>query len=288
MIRKLVLVMFACLGVARAAELPPQMAAMNRPVTPFRISDDVYYVGASDVTSFLIVTDAGLILTDGGFDSTAPQIEANIRTLGFNIRNVKILLNSHAHYDHAGGLAALKQASGARLLASAADTPVLETGGRRDFADLGPGSTFPPVKVDGSLKDGQKLKLGHTTLTIHLTPGHTRGCTSWSLTTRVNGTKRDILYICSLTVLPMYRLVTKPSYPGIADDYAHSIKTLRTLPCDIMLASHGSFFGLDAKRTRLEAGDKAAFIDPSSCKTYLDTAEKLYNAELAKERAPSP
>jgi metallo-beta-lactamase class B len=136
------------------------------------------------------------------------------------------------------------------------------------------------------LTDGQALKLGHTTLTIHLTPGHTRGCTSWSMTTHVAGVPRQVLYICSLTVLPAYRLVTRPSYPGISEDYARSIATLRALPCDIMLASHGAFFGLKDKRARLQAGDAGAFVDAATCKSYLDTAERLYRAELAKEAAP--
>jgi metallo-beta-lactamase class B len=265
--------------------LPPQFVAMDQPVAPFRISDDIYYVGASDVTSFLIVTDAGLILTDGGFPDTAAQIEANIKTLGFDIRNVKFLMNSHAHFDHAGGLAALKHASGAAMVASVADTPVLQSGGTKDFVDLGPIARFTPVKVDRRLSDGEVLMLGHTTLTIHLTPGHTRGCTSWSMTTHIAGKPEQVLFICSLTVLPNYSLVKAPSYPGIAGDFAHSIATLRALPCDIMLASHGSFFSLLQKRAKLEAGDKAAFVDPQSCKSYIDAAEQRYNAQIAKEKA---
>jgi len=270
-------------GIAAAAELSPFFAAMNQPVAPFKLSDDIYYVGASDVTSFLIVTDAGLILTDGGFPETAPIIEDNIKTLGFDIRNVRILMNSHAHFDHAGGLAALKAASGAKMAASKADAPVLESGAAVDFVDLG--VRFPAVKVDRILKDGEKLTLGRTALTIHLTPGHTRGCTSWSLTTHIAGKAEQVLYICSLTVLPNYSLVKKPSYPGIAQDYAHSIATLRALPCDIMLASHGSFFGLKEKRAKLDAGDKAAFVDPTACKTYLDGADTAYKAALKREEA---
>jgi metallo-beta-lactamase class B len=268
-----------------AADLPPQFAAMDRPVAPFRISEDIYYVGASDVTSFLIVTDAGLILTDGGFPDTAAQIRANIKALGFDIRNVKLLLNSHAHFDHAGGLAELRQASGATMVASRADAPVLESGGTKDFVDLGPIARFSPVKVDRLLSDGEKLALGHTSLTIHLTPGHTRGCTSWSMTTHIDDKPEQVLFICSLTVLPNYSLVKTPSYPGIAGDFARSIATLRALPCDIMLASHGNFFGLMQKRDKLGAGDKTAFVDPQSCRSYIDMAEQRYNAEIAKERS---
>jgi metallo-beta-lactamase class B len=267
---------------AAARELPKFFADMNRPIAPFRISDDIYYVGASDVTSFLIVTDAGLIVTDGGFAETAPQILANIKALAFNPKNVKILLNSHAHFDHDGGLAALKEATGARFLASRGDAPVLESGGMSDFSNIGPQHRITLIKPDGLLADGEKLTLGHTTLTIHLTPGHTRGCTSWSMTTHIAGKPEQVLFICSLTVLPDYSLVKQPSYPGISNDFAHSIALLRSLPCDIMLASHGSFFHLTEKRAAL-ATSPAAFVDPAGCKAYLDRADAAYRAELAKE-----
>jgi metallo-beta-lactamase class B len=270
---------------AAARQLPKFFADMNVPVAPFRISDNIYYVGASDVTSFLIVTDAGLIVTDGGFAETAPQILANIKTLGFDPKNVKILLNSHAHFDHDGGLAALKQATGARFLASRGDAPVLESGGKSDFSNIGPQHRIAPIKPDGYLTDGEKLTLGNATLTIHLTPGHTRGCTSWSMTTHIAGKPEQVLFICSLSILPEYSLVKQPSYPGIANDYAHSIALLRSLPCDIMLGAHGSFFHLKEKRAAL-AGNPAAFVDPAGCKAYLDGAEAAYKAELAKEGAP--
>lgn len=267
-----------------ARELPPFYADMTKPVAPFRISDDIYYVGAKDVTSFLIVTDGGLILTDGGFAETAPQILANIKTLGFVPTQVKILLNSHAHFDHAGGLAALKAATGAKLLASRGDAPVLEAGGKTDFASLGPLQDFAPVKVDGFLADGEKLTLGRTTLTIHLTPGHTRGCTSWSMLTKISGKPEHVLFVCSLTVLPSYSLVRKPSYPGIADDFARSIALLRSLPCNVMLASHGSFFHLSEKRAAMSTAATSPFVDPAGCRAYLDGADAAYKAALAGER----
>ena len=270
---------------AGAADVSPNFAAMNQPMAPFRISDDVYYVGASDVTSFLIVTDAGLILTDGGFEQTAPQIEANIKALGFDIRNVKILLNSHAHFDHAGGLAALKAASGARFLASRADAPVLESGGAADFVHFGSYSHFPPVKVDGYLADGGQIVLGHTVLTAHLTPGHTKGCTSWTMATHVNGKPVDVLFICSLTVLPSYRLLSEPGYPQMAADFAQSFKTLRALSCQIFIASHGLFFDLLGKKAKLDGNPPVnPFIDPAGCRKYIDGAEARYVAELEKER----
>lgn len=265
-----------------AADLAPQYAAMNGPMAPFRVSDDIYYVGAADVTSFLIVTDAGLILTDGGFEQTAPEIEANIKTLGFDIKDVKILLNSHAHFDHAGGLAALKAASGARLLAGRRDVPMLESGGATDFAQLG---RFPPVKVDLYLDDGAKIALGHTVLTAHETAGHTKGCTSWTMTTHVKGKPVNVLFICSLTVLSEYRLLSEPNYPEMAADFAASFRTLRALPCGIFLASHGQFFDLKGKRAKLDQNPSVnPFIDLQGCRQYIDTAEQHYDAELAKER----
>ena len=276
-----VLAMVAATSTA-ARELPKFYADMNRPVAPFRISDDIYYVGASDVTSFLIVTDAGLIVTDGGFAETAPQILTNIKTLGFDPKNVKILLNSHAHFDHDGGLAALKEATGARFLASRGDAPVLESGGEPDSANAGPLHRITPIKPDGYLTDGEKLMLGHTSLTIHLTPGHTRGCTSWAMMTHIGGKPEQVLFICSLSILPNYSLVKNPTYPAIAKDYAHSIALLRSLPCDLMLDAHGSFFQLTEKRAAL-ATNPAAFVDPVGCKAYLDHAEAAYRAQLAKE-----
>jgi metallo-beta-lactamase class B len=274
---------------AGARELPPFYAAMTAPMAPFRISDDIYYVGAHDVTSFLIVTDKGLILTDGGFEETAPQIEANIATVGFDIHDVKILLNSHAHFDHAGGLAALKQASGATFYASGGDAPVLESGGLKSFADFGPLGHFPPVKVDRIVRDGEKIALGHTVLIMHLTPGHTKGCTSWSMTTTVKRVPENVLFICSLSVLSQYRLLSEPGYPNMASDYAMSFRKLKALPCDVFIASHGQFFDLVRKRALLDTNPpQNPFVDPQGCRTFLNQEQAAYETELAKERGQSP
>jgi metallo-beta-lactamase class B len=255
----------------------------NAPVKPFKIADNLYYVGASDITSYLIATPAGLIVIDGGYDRTAPQILANIRTLGFDPKQVKILLNSHAHLDHAGGLAQLKRETGARLLASRADAPMLEDGGKTDPGGVPP---FPPVKVDGFVADGQVVELGGVKLTARLTPGHTRGCTSWTLPVQVEGRTRQALSICSVSVLPMYRLTgAKATYPGIADDYAKSFAKLKALPCDVFLGSHGRFFDLTGKRAKLAAGGANPFVDPAGCRAFIVAGEKTYLDRLAAERA---
>ncbi|MEO6340617.1 MAG: subclass B3 metallo-beta-lactamase, partial [Caulobacteraceae bacterium] len=232
--------------------------------------------------SYLIATPAGLIVIDGGFAETAPQILANIRTLGFDPKKVKILLNSHAHYDHAGGLKALKQATGAKLLASRADAPLLEDGGKSDPGGVG---EFTPVKVDGLLSDGQVVELGGVKLTARLTPGHTRGCTSWSIPVRVDGRLRQALSICSLTVHPLYRLTGKPTYVGQARDYEMSFAKIRSLPCDIFLAAHSGIFNITAKRAAMRPGATNPFLDEAGCRAYVTTAEKDYRARLAAEKA---
>jgi len=158
----------------------PTSRSWNQPVEPYRIAGNIYYVGASDITSFLITTPEGHILLDGGFVETAPIIEANVRKLGFKLEDVKILLSSHAHFDHAGGLAELKRATGAKFAAMDKEAPLLARGGKWDFL-FGDKYPFPPIQADRILHDGDTVLLGGTTLTAHLTPGHTKGNTTWTM-----------------------------------------------------------------------------------------------------------
>jgi metallo-beta-lactamase class B len=265
----------------------PQAEALwrswNQPVAPFRIIGNIYYVGASDITSFLIVTPQGNILLDGGFVETAPQIEAYIQALGFNMKDVKILLSSHAHFDHAGGLAELKRATGATFYASTADAPMLERGGHGDFS-FGDRFTFPPVKPERLLKDGDTLNMGGTTMTAHLTPGHTKGCTTWTTTAEENGKSYPVIFVCSASV-PGHRLVNNPAYPNIAEDYERTFQILRSLPGDIFLAPHGSFFDLTPKREALSRGAKAnLFIDPAGYRAYVAESEKAFREDLERQQ----
>lgn len=257
----------------------------NEAQAPFRIGEGLYYVGATDIAAYLVVTRAGLIVIDGGYAGTAPQILANIRALGFDPRQVKILLNTHGHLDHAGGLAALKAATGAKVYASALDAPLLERGGRGDFA-FGDRLTFPPVHVDHIVADNEQVNLGGTILTARLTPGHTRGCTTWTFPVRVAGQLRQALVLCSLSVLPGYRLAgPSPSYPGIAEDFTRTYARLRALPCEVFLGSHGGFFGLQAKRRALVAGNLSAFVDPAGCRAFFTGAETRFRATLQRQQA---
>lgn len=263
-----------------ACQADPASRSWNQPVEPFRIAGNLYYVGASDIASYLVATPEGHILLDGGFVETVPLIRESVKKLGFRIEDVKILLNTHAHYDHAGGLAGLKKLTGAKLHASAADAPALARGGKDDplFGDQ---FLFPPVKPDRLVKDGDTVTLGGSTLTAHLTPGHTAGCTTWTM--KAGGLNAVI--VCSTSVLPMMKLGAEPSYPGIAEDYARTFRTLRALPCDLFLAAHGSFYNLKEKSERLKKGEGAnPFVDPDGYRSYLDRNEKTFRERLETDR----
>jgi metallo-beta-lactamase class B len=255
--------------------------AWNEPVKPFQVIGNIYYVGASDLTSFLITSPGGHILIDGGLEQTAPQILANIRTLGFKPEDVKVLLISQAHYDHAGGLAELKRRTGAKLFASQLDGELLARGGKQDFG-FGDRYPYPPVKPDAIVTDGQPIRAGTTTITAHLTPGHTKGCTSFTMKVDDAGKPYNVLWNCSTSV-PGYNLVSMPAYPNIISDYERSFAKLRALPCDVPLAAHGSFFGLSEKRKHAGSTPNP-FIDPQGCREMLESSERTFRSTLANQR----
>jgi metallo-beta-lactamase class B len=265
------------------AQDDPTSRSWNQPVEPYRIAGNVYYVGASDITSFLIATPAGHILLDGGFVETAPIIEANIRKLGFKLADVKLLLSSHAHFDHAGGLAELKRATGARFAASEKEAPLLARGGKGDFL-FGDKQTFPPIQADRILHDGDTVVLGGTTLTAHLTPGHTMGNTAWTMKAKEGKKTYDVVFAPSTSILPGVSLTKNLTYPEIGEDYAKTFRVLKSLPCDVFLASHASFYnGLD-KGERLRKGAKEnPFVDPRGYRDYVARMEKKYQDQLQKE-----
>ena len=255
----------------------------NRPVTPFRIAGNLYYVGATEVTSYLITTPKGHFLLDGGFLETAPQIEHNIAKLGFKLTDVRFLLNSHAHYDHAGGLAGLKNMTGAKFVASERDAPLLRSGGHGDFR-FGDTLTFPPIAPDQIVHDGEAIRLGNQIMIAHLTPGHTKGCTTWTTKIRDGSKMYDVVFVGSQSALD-YKFVGHESYPGITHDFERSFALLNRLPCDIFLASHGNFFHFVAKHERLLRGDASAFIDPDGYKAYLRESEQEFRNKVARQKA---
>jgi metallo-beta-lactamase class B len=280
--------LLSLLPTLAAAQADETSRSWNQPVEPFRIAGNLYYVGASDITSFLITTPQGHILIDGGFVETVPLIRANVKKLGFRLEDVKFLLNNHAHYDHAAGLAELKKLTGAKLVVAEGDAPLLAAGGHGDFA-FGDKYLFPPVQADRTIKDGDTVSLGGVTLTAHVTSGHTKGCTTWTMKVKDGERTLDVVFAGSVSVNPGVTLAVNPKYPKIAEDYSHSFETLKALPCDLFLSSHGSFFDLTEKAERLRKGESPnPFIDPKGYRAYLARMEGRFRTQLAEERKAVP
>jgi metallo-beta-lactamase class B len=247
----------------------------NAPFPAHKVIGNVYYVGSAALATFLITTPQGHILINSDFEATVPVIRASVEKLGFKFTDIKILLGSHAHGDHMEGDALLKELSGARVMAMEQDVPWLRK--------MTPGGK--PHPIDKILKDGEQVTLGGTTLVAHLTAGHTPGCTTWTTKAEENGKSYNVLIVCSVGFNPGYVLVNNKDYPSIADDYARSFKVLRTLPVDVFLGAHGSFYGLQAKYLNLQKGGANPFIDPAGFKAYLDEKEKAFTTELAAQQA---
>lgn len=273
----------ADIEAAQKAPLP-QIAVngrWNAPYEPFRAIGNVYYVGTAAVSSWLITTPKGHILIDGVMAQSVPQIVDNIHKLGFDIRDVKVLLNSHAHVDHAGGLAGLQRASGAMMVASAGDRATLERG------DIGYGPSagmhFPPIRVDRVISDGETVALGEVVLTAHLTPGHTQGCTSWTLGVKGDdGRTHTAFFHCSATVAG--QSLVPESWPGMVAAYRATFARVRKMHADVFLANHDNFFDLEGKRARLKAGDANAFVDPAELQAFNARMEKAFEEELAEQQ----
>ena len=258
--------------------------AWNRPIEPFRIMDNLYYVGPAGISSYLITSTQGHILLDTGFEETVPLIRANVEKLGFKVQDIKVLLSSHAHGDHVGGHAAMKEATGAQVMASERDSVLMSRGGHNDYA-LGDGLAYPPIKVDHLIRDREEVSVGDATLTAHLTPGHTPGCTTWTMKVKDEGRPLDVVFHCSTTILPGVTLRGNTKYPQINEDFKHTFEVLHSLPCDVFLGPHGSFFGLEEKSARLRKGEKPnPFVDPKGYRQFVDHGEQSYLQKLAGEK----
>jgi metallo-beta-lactamase class B len=277
----------ALLAAATAAALATpafaQSASWNKPTEPFRVIDNLYYVGTEGLASYLFVSPQGNILIDGATAEGAPMIEANIAKLGFKVSDIKILLNTHAHYDHSAGLARLKKDTGAPLQAMEGDVSALE-GGFYLGSETVKAMSAPPVKVDKVLHDGDVVKLGSITLKANLTPGHTRGCTSWGFTVKDGGKSYDGLIFCSATVAAN-RITPPLQYEGIIADYRKTFVKAKTMKVDIPLAPHPEFFGELQKAAKAKADPKAPnpFIAPAEFKPFIEKAEADFERTL-KER----
>lgn len=268
------------------AQTPTGPPDWREPFPPHRMIGNLYYVGSRGLASYLITTPAGHILINSNLTTSVPLIRESIEKLGFRFSDVKILLISHAHFDHDAGSAEIKSLTGAKYMVMDGDVGVVESGGKSDF-QYGNDATllYPAAKVDRVLHDGDEVKLGDTTLTAHKTAGHTRGCTTWTLKVSEAGKTYDVVIVGSPNVNPGYKLVNNSRYPEIADDYARGFRVLKSLPCDVFLGAHGSYYGMEAKHATLKAGGPNPYVDPEGYKNYVDDREAAFLSELQKQTA---
>jgi metallo-beta-lactamase class B len=246
----------------------------NKPFPPHKVMGNIYFVGTDNLGTYLITTPEGHIIVNSDFESTVPFLRANVEKLGFKFTDIKIILGSHAHGDHMEGDALLKELSGARVMAMEQDVPALR--------NMRPGNKAHPI--DRILKDGEQVTLGGTTLVAHLTAGHTKGCTTWSLKVQDAGKSYDAAIVCSVGFNPGYVLVGNKDYPAIAEDYVKSFATLRSLPVDVFLAAHSNFYDLAGKYAKLADAKTNPFIDPAGYKAYIDLKERQFKEELQKQQ----
>jgi len=285
--RHLIAGVFALVAVMLATPGPRAQnnADWTTPFAPFRIAGNLYYVGSHGLASYLITTSEGLILINSSLEASVPLIRASVEKLGFKFADVKVLLISHAHWDHNAGSAAIKSITGAKYMVMDADVGVVESGGKTDFQyGNTPSSLYPPTKVDRVLHDGDEVKLGDAVLVAHLTPGHTKGCTTWTMMVQDGGRTRDVVIVGSPNVNAGYKLVNNAAYPQIADDYEKMFRVLKALPCDIFLGAHGSYFDMEKKYARMKDAAASPFVDPDGYRSFVAEREQAFRTELAKQR----
>jgi|SRR5579875_1281911 len=256
----------------------------NRPIAPYRVIANLYYVGTNYLASFLITTPEGDILINPDYEQSVPVIRRSVEKLGFRFSDIKIILISHAHDDHAAGCALAKKWSGAKLMVMEGDVAEVESGGAHDFQYH---QHWAPVTVDRVLKDSDKVILGGVTLVAHLTPGHTRGCTTWTTQVQENGRLYHVVIVGSPNVNPGYKLTGNKEYPEIAADYEKTFRVLASLPCDVFLGAHGIYYDMDAKLKQLGTGGGNPFVDPEGYRAYVAERERAFQTELEAQQHAS-
>jgi metallo-beta-lactamase class B len=280
-----------CATYAMGAEAAQQFTGRDlwsQPQEPVRLYGNTYYVGTRGLSSVLITSNAGHVLIDGDLPETVPQILANVRQLGFEARDIKFILNSHAHFDHAGGIAELQKVTGAKVISSASGAAALERGaGGQDDPQYTLRDTFPAVAEVDVLEDGGTLELGDLALTVHYTPGHTPGGTSWTWQSCEQNRCLNLVYADSLNAVSSddFKYSGDPRYPRAADDLKKSISRIERLPCDILISAHPEGSDLWTKVERRRAGQSDALIAKDACRTYAEAGRKRLESRLAKERS---
>lgn len=276
-----------------SVSLAQSEAAWTTPIAPFRIADNLYYVGSQDLASYLVVTPQGNILINPNLASSPRQIRASVEKLGFRWADTRILLNSQGHFDHMAGAAEVVRETHARNMVMDGDVAVVESGGRKDFM-VGSAKvpTYAPVHVDRVLHDGDTVSLGGVTLTAHKTPGHTRGCTTWTMRAHLPGepagTLRDVVIVGGVGFWPEYRFVPRPghpvSYPGIVQDFRSTFASLLAMPCDLFLGAHGGYFGMLGKLERYPQEGPRVFLDHAGYVRFVEEARGNFEREMAKQQ----
>lgn len=270
---------------AQSALAQPFPANWSEPFPPFRIAGNLYYVGTKGLANFLVTTPEGHILINSDMEDSLPLVRDSIGKLGFKFGDIKILLISHAHYDHDAASATVKQVTGAKYMVMEPDVSVVESGGKADFQyGNDPRTCYPATTVDRVLHDGDEVMLGDAVLVAHLTPGHTKGCTAWTTKVKEDGKSYDAVIVGSVNVNPGYKLVDGAAYPQMAADYEKTFDVLKALPCDLFLGAHGDVFNLEPKYARLQKGDTTALVDPEGYKKYVAQKERDFRDELTRQR----
>ena len=273
-------------GAQEPISPPEDSPYRTEPAGPFQIIDNIYVVGETlHLTNYLITTDEGHILIDSAYEESVPNIQANIEELGFRVEDIRYLVGSHAHSDHVAGFARMQELTGAQIVAGRRDADVLESGGVTDFRSDG-SLQWPPAMVDIAIDDGDELRLGDTVLTAHATPGHTKGCTTWTMTAEENGVQYDVIFFCGTNIADSALPVNgHPKYPEMASDFAATFGKLKTIPVDVYLGGHGYWFWVEEKLARRAQGATVnPFIDPEGWQRALAVFEQRYLDRLADER----
>jgi metallo-beta-lactamase class B len=282
-------ILFLMLGLSVSAQQTasvPSNPDWTKPFPPFRIIGNIYWVGTYDLSTYLLTTPQGHILINTGVGDTAKQIRANVEALGFKLADVKILSATHGHFDHVAGMADLKRMTGAKLVISAADRELLESGGKADFR-FGDtlGARFEPVTVDQTFWDLEKISLGGTELTAHIHAGHTKGATSFTLNVQEAGKTYRVIIANMGSINPGVTLRGMPTFPDISDAYVRTFRAQKDMKIDVWLASHASQFRLHDKYKPGDPYNPDRFVDPSGYLAAVERLEKAYLDQLAREKS---
>jgi metallo-beta-lactamase class B len=252
------------------------------PAEPVHIAGPIYFVGTKGLGAFLFVTSEGHILMNTGMPSSGPMMVDSIRKLGFKPEDIKIMINGHAHIDHAGAFAFFKEKYGPQIAVMKDDVEAMESGDKNDFKYAND-FVYPGVKVDSVLRDGDVVKLGEVTLTAYHTPGHTRGATTWIANIVADGKPYVVAFPDGSGFNPGYRLIKNPSYPGITDDFRRTHHFLEMLKPDIWLAQHNEYYDMEGKRKRAETEGINAWIDPEGYRRFISGKKRAFEDEVDTE-----